>query len=45
MLSSNLPIDPKHWGSLLKNVAFPEGNDLFPGNSHAPLEEINAGIP
>ena len=34
----------KHRGSLQKNMAFPEGNELFAGDFRANLDETNADM-
>ena len=44
MLCSNLPRGPKHRGSFFKNMAFSEGNQLFAGDFHTFLDEINASM-
>ena len=44
MLHWNLPSSPTHQGSLQKNMAFPEGNKLFPGDLCANLDEKNADL-
>ena len=44
MLCWNLPSGPKHLGSLQKNMAFSEGNDLFAGDFCANMDETNADM-
>ena len=44
MLCWHLPSGPKHWGSLQKNMTFPEGNKLFASNFRANLDETNADM-
>ena len=44
MLCWTLPSGPKHQGSLLKNMAFSEGNQLFAGDFHTLLDEINTSM-
>ena len=41
MLCRNLPSGPNHRGSLQKNKAFSEDNQLLTANFHANLDEIN----
>ena len=36
--------DPKHRGSLQKNIAYPKGNKLFAGDFYANLDETNADM-
>ena len=44
ILCWNLPNSPKHWGTLQKNMAFPEGNKLFAGDFCANLDEKNVDM-
>ena len=41
ILCWNLPNGPKHWGTLQRNMAFPEGNKLFADYFCANLDETN----
>ena len=43
-VSGNLPNAPKHRGSILKNIASSEGNQLLAGAFHAIMGKIEAGI-
>ena len=44
LVSWNSPNDPKHWGSILKNMASSEGDQLLAGAFHAIMGKIEAGI-
>ena len=44
MLYSNFPSGPKHRGSLQKDMAFSEGNQLFAGDFPANMDERNADM-
>ena len=44
-VSWNLPNGPKHRGSILKNMASSEGDQLLAGACHAIMGKIEAGIP
>ena len=44
LLSGNLPNGPKHRGSILKNMASSEGDQLLEGAFHAIIGKIEAGI-
>ena len=44
LVSWNLPNGPKHRGSILKNMASSEGDQLLAGAFHAIMGKIEAGI-
>ena len=44
LVSWNLPNGPKHWGSILRNMASSEGDQLLKGAFHAILDKIEADI-
>ena len=44
LLSWNLTNGPKHQGSILKNMANSEGDQLLAGGFHAIMGKIDAGI-
>ena len=43
-VSSNLPNGPKHQGSILRNMASSEGDQLLVGSFHAIMDKTEADI-
>ena len=44
VVSRNLPKGPKNWGSILKNMASSEGDQLLAVAFHAIIDKIEADI-